>query len=763
MNKFRYFGFVLALAGVTTLMAGCPPKEKTCKLVGWVTDEASIPLPFVVVSAGGKETHTDGSGLFSIDSMTAGKNMTVKFSLKGYADTSKSLVPQADMTNTVNAVMKEMSVGAQLNDASAGGDFTDGTTSLTVPGGALNIGGAKSASGTVHITTINLAGNTGSASLPGGLSAASGNQTGLLDVYALANIVVDVNGSSAALNAGASAAFRMRLAAGSSLQAGDTAGLWYFDMNAGAWAQSGMGSVVESGGALYVEGSITHFGWWCCAAFETDFYTIRGHVYNAANQPVEGALVTAHGIGYHGATWNMSGEDGGYALRVLPNANVRVELILPGAYYVCDAISITAGAAGENLDNQDLAPDFRSSIQGHVTEEDGTTPVKGAQVYSSTGGTTVTDDNGAFCMLAPGSTNVAVYVLGRPPMFVKTPASATCEAGNGAEVTLSVQYPKDGDRLGFVFGSVREVTIPFLGSQTYLSTSALFYSGFKGDQFAPYDPDAPLDGYDIYTAQASSAFDWSGLQGLQLAFGIHFDVNETFNLEDGEVPSITKIGALDAGSPAIVSNGAAAFNLLRPLDYFYAFEGNGSLGDLGYAMLEPWMGGFFFQPGVWTDDFAAGDAITLSWPGGIDMGAFTAQATLPGALQLTAPNSVSEAFSDDALSNGLSVTWDTNGSGSYVTLIIESIVIDGLFGPLRVGAAVCKAADDGEYTIPAEALAQLPIMAKGGTQFNYLFAKRHTTSKADVPLTRGDGTGYVVVSMDSAPVILWSFDWRIGK
>jgi hypothetical protein len=54
-------------------------------------------------------------------------------------------------------------------------------------------------------------------------------------------------------------------------------------------------------------------------------------------------------------------------------------------------------------------------------------------------------------------------------------------------------------------------------------------------------------------------------------------------------------------------------------------------------------------------------------------------------------------------------------------------------------------------------------MTTGGTQINYLFAKRHTTTKVDVPLTRGDGSGYVVMSVDSAPVQLWSLDWRVGK
>jgi hypothetical protein len=748
--------------GVVVLIGGCPPVQSKCKIIGWVTDDANTPLPFVQVTAGGMKARTDGSGLFSLESAGAGNSVTVTFSLKGYATTSRSLVPKSGAANTVNVVMKQLSEGTDVADASTGGNFSKGGTSLTVPPGAIDTGGAKSAGATVHITTVNGAVDAELASLPGGLSATSGNQNGILDVHALVNISVDVNGASGGFTAGSSATIRIRLAAGSSLHAGDTVGLWYFDLESGAWVQSGTGTVVQSGGSLYVEGTITHCGWWCCAIIQTGLYTISGHVYDAADQPVENALIVARGIDYHGTTWTMSGKGGAYSIRALPNAQVRLKLILPGAYYVCDTLNLSTGAAGESIANQDLAPDFKSCVQGHVTEEDGATPVAGAHVYSSAGGSAVTESDGSFCMAAPGSTNVAVYVLGGPPVFAHTPATATCEGGDGADVTLSVRYPKDGDRLGFVFGSLRNVTIPFVGNRTYLSTSALFYSGFKGEQFAPYDPDAPLNTYAVYTAEPSASFDW-GSVGLQLAFDIDFDINETFNLEDGEVPSITKIGALDAGSPADVTNGTASFNLLRPLDFFYPFEGNGSLQDLGYALLEPWMGGFYFQQGLWSDDFAAGDTVSFSWPGGIDMGAFTATTILPGSLNLTAPADLSEAFSDDALANGLTVTWDTAGQGSYVTLILESIVSQGLFGPVSVGAVVCKAADDGEYVIPAEALAELPIMNSGGTQINYLFAKRHTITKADVPLTFTEGTGYVVVAVDSPPVKMWSLDWRVIK
>jgi hypothetical protein len=76
---------------------------------------------------------------------------------------------------------------------------------------------------------------------------------------------------------------------------------------------------------------------------------------------------------------------------------------------------------------------------------------------------------------------------------------------------------------------------------------------------------------------------------------------------------------------------------------------------------------------------------------------------------------------------------------------------------------VCRAADDGSYTIPASALAQMPqATAPISQQINYLIAKRHTAEKVTAPLTRGDGNGYVVMTVGTEPVMKWSVDARIN-
>ena len=771
MSKSRSMLLTALTLSVVLLAVGCP-SVKEGKLTGWVTEPDGTPLAFVSVAAGDKTVHTDGSGLFTFDAVRAGKSVRVTFALEGYAGSVQLVRIDANANATLNATLKRLAEGSALSNAAAGGSASTNGDSIAFPAGALNTGNSKAVQAVVHVTPVNFAYALDINCAPGEMRVTmSGGANGLLNAYAMANFAVLVDDEAITLKPGATATVRFKLATGSGLHAGDTVPLWYFDASTGAWVQQGTGTVVAgAGGALYVEGSVSHLGWWCCAVVQANLFTIKGHVYDAAAQPAAGAIVVARGLNYHGVAHVLSGSDGSYSVSVLPNAQVRLSLVLPGAYYVADALDITAGAAGLTLENQDLAPDFKSAIQGHVTEEDGTTPIANTRVYSSAGGAATTASDGSFCMLAPASTPVAVYVLGRPPMYVQTPATATCEDGKAADVTISVYYPKNGDRLGFIFSTLRTTDIPILGPQRSLASTALFYSGFKGDQFAPYDPATPLDTCHVYTAAPRAPFDLSIYFGLltqslalNLAFDLDFGVSETFGLDDGQVPDITKIGALDAGSPASMTNQTKTIAMKRPLDYYYGFEGDGSLQDLGYAALEAWMGGFYFQEGLASSGFNNGETLSFTWPGGLDIGAFTAQGVIPGRLTVTAPSDLSNAFSANALQNGLPVAWSTQGQGSYVSLVLETIVIDNIFSPVRVGALVCRAADDGSYTIPASALAQMPqITGNTGTQINYLFAKRHTVAQATAPLTRGNGNGYVVVTIGTEPVIRWSVDSHIG-
>lgn len=760
---------------IPLFLAGCPGQKKNAELVGWVKDTSDNDLPLVKVTvAGTDETYTDGSGLFMYESLAAASNVTVTFSLEGYAPESRDISLPGGETTTLNVTLKRLDAAKMLADAAGGGQVNDGKgNSVSVGEGVLSNGSKAGVSGSaqVQITALDISSEYDAGAFPGGLLAEVAGEASpvLLDVFAMVHFRVTQNGNALVLVEGGTAQVRIKLPGDTPLEAGDTVAMWRFDVHSGLWVAGGTGRVEAAGGGLVVVADVGFFGWWCCAVVIPSPHIIRGHVYGADLAPVDNALIVARGLDYHGVSFGRSGEDGAYSIRVKPDSLVRLDLVLPGAYYVCDRVQTNSGAAGAYTDGVDLSPDFESCIQGHVTREDGTTPVSGATVYSSTGGVATTDGDGSFCMLAPADTYVAVYVVGRPPVVVLTPPTATCEAGDCADVTISVYYPEDGDRVGFVFSTLTTSNTLF-GQRKDLGSMALFYAGFKGEQFDPLDPDAPLDTCRVYAADVDATFDlgvYLGLLSDTLAFNLVFNmglgVNEMMDIKCDEVPTIEKIGALDAGSPGGVTNGTTTVAMERPLDYYYDFTGTGSLEDLGYAFLEPWMGGFFMQHGFLSTGFDNGNTLTYSWPGGIDLGPFSVAETIPGRLTITAPASLSGLFSETTLLEGLPLTWNTEGAGDYVTLLIETVVLDSLVSPLRFGAIACKAADDGSFTIPASVLAQLPQPTGGITlQVNYLFAKRHAVAEADVPLVRGGGEGYVVLITGTEPVRKWGLDAHVS-
>lgn len=767
MKHLKKITISACILGLILVLTGGCPATKEATLVGWVTDTSGNQLPLVAVNVPGAATiFTDGNGLFEIGKAEADRDMVAHFTLNGYASASRTARLAPNTMNTINITLKRLDGAQAIDNPSQGGQVTDGNgNGLTVGANGWALAGKK-ANGAVHVQLTALKPNdlTELAAFAGAFAAA-GSTRRMIETYALANVNVTQDGKPVGLQGGAQAELRLTLPADTPSHVGDTLPLFVFDASAGVWVPSGTGTV-EAGDSdtLVVAGHIGAFGWWCCGIVIENPYLIRGHVVDSSGTPIPNALVIASGKDYQGITVAVSAGDGAYEVPVKPEANVQVDLILPGAYFICDTLNLASGAAGQATENQDLSPDFKSCIKGHVTEADETTPVAGAIVYSSAGGTDVTAGDGSFCIAAPGSTHVAVYVLGRPPVGVVTPETATCDAGNGADVTLSVSYPKDGDRLGFVLSTLHT---PVFGEQKSFGSMGLFYSGFKGDQFDGFNPDAPLDTAKVYNAAITPAFnlaDFLGLLNNTLAFNLVFDigfgVNEMFSLQDDQVPSIDKIGALDAGSPGTVSNGTDSVVMKRPLDYYYDFTGTSSLHDLGYAMLEPWMAGFYFQrPGQSTSSFDNGQSVTFAWPGGIDIGAFSGTVDIPGQLAVSAPTDLAHIFSTENLQNGLTVTWNTDGAGDYVTIVVETVLLDTAADEVRLGAIVCKAADDGSYTIPADTLAQLPQPAKNfSLQVNYLFAKRQNVTQVPAVLARGNGNGYVVLISGTEPVKMWGVD-----
>ncbi len=777
---FRTCLLTLAVIVAVSALTGCPQSRKTGDLVGWVKDTDGDMLPLVKVSLdNGEETYTDGHGLFTFEGVSAGKSQVLAFSLEGYASSSRPVDIEAGGTSSVDATLKRLDDGEVIQNAQTGGEAADSAgNSVTVPGDALEGGQSKALTGqvTVHVTAIDTTDPDDLEGFPGTFETTQNGETVLLNAYALANFCAWANGESIQVRAGAQVTIYLRLPSVTDLEAGDEVALWYFDATVGLWVSAGTGTVESQGGHLVFVAHVSAFGWWCCAVTCPSPHTIAGHAYDQDSLPVEGALIRAVDLDYHIRTFARTDETGAYSVPVKPDAQVRLDLILPGAYYIADSLQVASGAAGETTTDQDLYATFDSCISGYVTEEDKVTPIEGETVYSSTGGTATTDADGYFCIPAPAGTKVAVYVIGRPPKVVTTPASASCATGGCAEVLLSVDYPEDGDLVGFILSTLATHNTLFSGEVKDLASLAMFYSGLDGDQMDLLNVDTIEDSCDVYTTSVDPAFSLAIYLSLalgqdQLAFDLVFSLgftrNELFSLEAGDVPKCDKIGALDPGSPGALTDGVTAIDMICPLDWLVGFRGDGSPADLGYAFLEPWMGGFFYQDGLFARNlFDSGDTLTYSWPGGIDLGPFDVDGVIPGRLDFTLTTGLGDLFDGDTLANGFPLTWDTTAPGDFLVVMLETVLIDNAKGRCELGAVVCTLEDDGSYTIPGDVIAQLP-QAQGdiALQVNYLFAKRYAIATEDVPLRRGNGDGYVALLTSTEPARAWSLDaqFQVGK
>ncbi|MBN2311402.1 MAG: carboxypeptidase regulatory-like domain-containing protein, partial [Candidatus Hydrogenedentes bacterium] len=500
---------------------------------------------------------------------------------------------------------------------------------------------------------------------------------------------------------------------------------------------------------------------------------LSGRVVDSSAGPVYGALVRACGLDYCGLTFARTASDGTYCLPVKRNSTVRLEAVPPGGLLVADSLDVsvpdTAASCGSGncMQVNDLVVAFDSCVSGHVTEPDGT-PIDGAEVFTSGGGHAVTGADGAFCMRVPGNVWLAVYVVGRPPKAVLTPAAATCEAGNCAEVELCVDYPEDGDVVGFIFSNLDTVEHLVLPDEKNHTSTAMFFSGYEGEQFDLYETGSVIDSCEVFTPVLSLDFSlalyigaaWNSQLAFQLLFDLDFALNAPFLndlVPDGEV-----FGALDPGSPATLTDGTDTIDMLRPLDYYYELFGDGYWDTLGYAYLEPWMGGWFVQSPAVSSAFDNGDVLTYTWPGGVDIGAFSVTGQIPGRLNFTAPATLNGILDAEPLAD-LTLQWDATTPGDLVTIVLETVVLDTAKSSLEFGVVVCRVADDGEYTIPAATLAQLPA-ADGlfAVRTNFLLAVRHEIVKQPVPLPRAGGTGYVVLFSSPEPTMACSFDASFG-
>lgn len=710
------------------------------KVLGWITDETANALPFVEVTVLGAKAafsvYSDAAGLYTISVATPPQSpVTLAFTREGYASNSRQVTVPLGGSTTVNVAMMQLADPVVLPAAENGGSVADvAGNRITFSAGSL-VGANKApveGAVDVQITPINIGSSQELAAFPGDFRAVpavrKNGETVQLETFALADFTVSQSSEELALGGKATAGIELILPEDTPLTNGEGVPMWSFDTQTGLWIEEGNGVVGPSTAKvdrLAWFATIPHLSWWNCDKPISTKHCLQGRVVDGEGNPVQGAQVIGKGITYNGSSYAVTDTQGHYCMDVMKGSQVQVSVTLPGGNLVIDFENVTVpdivAVCPSELCTQvpDLVTAFDACVSGIVQAADGR-PLSGISVRSSFGSTAVTDANGAYCMDAPGGVEVTIYVLGRPPVTVTPVAPSSCAEGNCVEANIDIDFPKDGDRVGLVMAELMEMTvITTKTNQPSLSTNAWFFSS---------DMTGGID-FDTIT------------QDLVYVT----DVQQMYGGPEGRngSPWATEppVGALDPGSPGEgrdESNQATLpVRLIRQAEFFQPIKG---------MPLTPTMFGTFMQDPWSAIGFAYNDVLSYSWPGGIDIGAFTGLVTAPDMLVLTSPQIVQGqyqgAFTSIDFSKDLEVLWDATNPGSFVHVVVSRQYWNSQTQQNVYGAVVGILVDDGQATIAKSFLDQLPSSQDQHVWGNFQ-AARYNADEILAPLAHVNGSGIV--------------------
>lgn len=733
-------------SAVALVVSTGPCSAGKTALMGFVSVPGGAVLPLATVKVGPLSMTTDSTGHFVFENLDPVAGTVVSFSKEGYASNAVVVDGIAGGITTANAVLKPLADPVPL-DSVAGGTVADAAGNLIeVQSNAfVTKSGRKSVAGVVdvRITPLDVTDEDDLSAFPGNflaIPAAKADGTVQLETFALADYTVTQDGEELDLAPGSSATIELALPGNTPLADGEQVPLWSFDEATGLWVEEGVGQIVPSSrkaGGLVYRATITHLSWWNCDAPLSDKNCVTGTVLDETGGPVAGAPVEAAGTTYNGVTSGVTGPDGRFCVDVKRGSTVTVRVYLPGGRVVVREVTASlpdaeaSCATGGCTDLGPLQLSFDSCISGRVLGEDGA-PQANVQVRASTGNIAATDAAGNYCMPAPANISASVYVLGRPPVVVTTPPAASCGAGGCAVADIVVDYPEDGDLVGVVTADVvnrygyaaAKAVVPML------SGSASFFAWNAGaNEAGPVTSDNCQ-----VTLGTLREGEWQ-MEGMEDLFG--------------------NVGALDPGAPGDMSANGASTPMVRLSDVMA-----GEPGQEGGQDMTP----FFF--GVFNSETdlsgAPGDTAAFSWPGGMDIGPFTASVQTPSQVVLLLPEPQDMYpdypgmvyYVDIDPAQDLPVQWDASASDGVV-LSLTSGVWDEATMTYTFGSVVCTLVDDGEHTVPAALLSQLPVNPYSGIALHIVRMKQ---AQAQVPLARG-GNGWVMLRGETSFIAAGKPNW----
>ncbi|HOV32324.1 MAG TPA: carboxypeptidase regulatory-like domain-containing protein, partial [Candidatus Hydrogenedens sp.] len=705
--------------------------EPNVSIMGWIKNISENPIGYARIELLNTafKVYSDPSGLYTINDVPDG-TYTLFVSKEGYANYSIQIETGSVKPLTVNVTLIQEKLVDTLSNSESGGTVVDEVgNEINFPPNSLFTGSGEPVIGDVdvYITPLDLTNLGEVKAFPGGFRALAqtkdGEQFVSLESFALADFTIKQNGEELVLNTAAKqnnpAEISLALPDNTPLTNGQEVPLWYFDEEQGIWIQAGTGIVVEEGGKKYYTAQIQHLSWWNCDAPITDKTCITGVVKNDEGDPVAGAVVNAIGVSYNGITTGYTDDTGSFCVNVKGNSTVKVEVLLPGARTTVFIEEVNAKGIGNSCETGncinigEITADFDSCVQGKVTNNDGT-PVPNAVVRSSLGTETTTDNEGNYCLNAISNVPIAVFVLTRPPVTVIGEENTSCTAGNCTVADIIVEYPQEGSYVGVITITQQKIESYVKFSQYYISPSALFVS-FPSSTLLDIDDQCSITQQEYHYEE--------GEEWTDLLEGINWS-------------------GLDPGSPGAFSFDTITIRMLRGADV-YGQEIPEILSPIMYSM-------FTAVPDSYQDLYTNTEQIeyTFSWPGGLDISAFTVSGKMPEPPVVTSPQITTGTYGGNSFEFDPTIdmvfTWNppTNPDGNYVSITISSSVWNEETQIITVGTIYCYVNDDGSHIIPKELLQQLPMPTDQQYNAVSLMIARYNVSERNVPLTKG-GNGKI--------------------
>ncbi len=708
-----------------------PPQEEI-SIIGWVKDVNDSPIGYATIElvSTSYKVYSDPTGLFVFEGVEDG-TYVLSVKKKGYPTYSREIELGSVKPLTVNVTLKNWVHVDKIEEAEMGGIVVDPNgNSLNIPPNGLVDKDGNSVVGEVdvYITPLDLSNPKELDAFPGGFEGISMSKNGervMLESFALADVKVMQDGEELNINPAKAndTVLTLSLPDDTPLQVGEEVPLWYFDEEQGLWIESGRGIVIEDGGKKFYQASIPHLSWWNCDAPLEDKNCITGMVEDGNGYPLAGAMVRAVGVSYNGVTTGYTDTNGYFCLNVKRNSTFDIEVYLPGGNFpvavqgytgVDSPASCETGGCIEIL--EPIIAEYNSCVHGYVKDANGN-PVAGAVVRSSIGTVTETNSEGYYCLdvyvpQGEESFGVTVFVVSRPPVSVTVYPDTSCGNSNCAEANIEVEYPENGDYVGYI--AVSESKYKYGENETY-------YSIYPYAVFATF-PDSPL---------TPSEFETCGFTLIERPV-------EQEEMGSSSYPTPNWSG-LDPGSPGYFSSENYNTNLVRYADLMI---------EWGWGSVEPWMYSVFTSE---SSSFlnAPINEFACFWPGGLDIDEFTVSSVIPPELIITSPpyqegyyfNTFDYNPDEDLVIEWLPSSEVPSGMRDYIQIMLSVIVQNWSEqgGSITQGIIVCNVEDDGSYTIPTELLQQLPEVVELPNTYGYviLVISRIYVNEVEVPLIRG--------------------------